>query len=143
MANYTLLLNVNLENLYKRSLAKLKAIKAKTCIEDIAQKELIASLELSLAKGIGNNPNYTHKGLKKVISANLRQWENGKIELLGLLVKKTIIERGVHKRVNKRDKTIAKDKLRKELKMSKLRTFKINPDNISQISNDGKVLIIK
>ena len=145
LAKHNLLLNCNFRKVYEKSLEKLKTLPTSGPISALAKGELIASIEASLKLGIGNNKNYTHKGKKENVGSdkNIRKWKDSdKIELLAFSRGKTIIEKGEYKKVNKRPKTIEKDKFRKQLTMSKVRTFRLDLENIKRVSNDKKTLII-
>lgn len=129
VARHTLLLGVSLENAYRKDLAKLEAmLPSLEGVEREACEELIASLQESLAKGIGNNSQYTQKGMWKTICPGIRkEEETGKVQIYGFSIRKRVIQEGEYKVVKSRPKTIAKNKLRKQLRSGKFRPFSFEP----------------
>jgi hypothetical protein len=55
---------------------------------------------------------------------------------------KTVIEPGVHKAVKSAPKTIEKNKIRAGLKNTRIREFRITPENFMQACANGNVLEI-
>ena len=143
-SKYRLIMGINLVSLYKSDLRTLKKLrpsleggKARAC------DELIASIENSLTKGIGNNDAYTLRGYYTPITPNgevkLHVNEIGETHLYirGFVLTKTVIEKGVYAKVNSSDKTLAKKDLEKSLKRGKIRTFKINVAVLEGIRMNG------
>lgn len=131
------------EKLYRSDLEKLKAYKAENDIEEQARLEMVASIEKSLAYGIGNNPDYTQKGVWESIDSNLSvDTEKGKVRVLGLQLNKTILKAGIYPPKNSRPKTIAKKAIAKklDLKREKIKSFSITSDQFQRIAANGETL---
>ena len=104
----------------------------KSSMELVAAEELKASLLKSLEVGIGHNPRNPHKNVNWVyfndkkgrrirgIKMNPDTFE---VLVKGVVVHKDVLDKGTYKTVKSRQKTIAKNKLRKMLKSSKIRNY--------------------
>lgn len=143
-SKYRLVMGSNLVSLYKSDLRSLKKLRPSLeGVKALACDEIIASIENSLTKGIGNNDAYTLKGYYTPITPNgevkLHVNEKGETHLYirGYVLTKTVIEKGVYKSVNSSDKTLAKKELEKSLKRGKIRTFKINVGVLEGIRMNG------
>lgn len=125
LARHRLLLGVRLERAYKRDLAVMRRhLPRTTGIETMACQEIIDSLSESLAVGIGNNSGYTQKGKWENLMPGLRQdVATGAIQVYGFSRGKTVIEPGIYKTVKSSELTIAKNALRKRLKINRFRPF--------------------
>lgn len=148
-SRYNLVMGANLVSLYKNDLRTLTALRPSLDgIKAVACDELIASINNSLTKGIGNNDRYTLKGYYKPITKNgevkLHVDESGETFLYvrGYVIKKTVITKGEYKHVNSSAKTLAKKELEKSLKRGKLRTFKINVNVLHSVAMNGMVVEI-
>lgn len=142
LARHSILLNVSTAKLYEKSLrilrAKLHYLKG---LDLQAAQELIASLSESLQKGIGQNDNYTLKDVRKDIFKGV--WvssETGNLFLQGFSRGKVVLREGVYKSVNSKPLTIAKNKLRKCLPISRIRTFKLDSANLERVKVNGQTL---
>lgn len=149
---YNLVLGVNMVSLYKsdaRTLDALRPTLAEGSIESVACDELIASVNESLEKGIGNNSAYTLKGYYQPVTPNgevkLHQDDKGQtfLYLRGYVVKRTVIVPGTHKAVKSSPKTLAKKNIEKSLKRGRIRTFKINVANLHGVKMNGAVIEIE
>lgn len=143
-SKYRLIMGINLVSLYKSDLRTLKKLRPSLeGVKALACDELIASVENSLTKGIGNNDAYTLKGYYTPITpkgeVNLHVNEVGETHLYirGYVLTKTVIEKGVYARVNSSDKTLAKKEIEKSLKRGKIRTFKINVGVLEGVRMNG------
>lgn len=143
-SRYRLIMGISLISLYKSDLRTLKKLRPSLDgVKAIACDELIASIENSLTKGIGNNDAYTLKGYYTPITPNgevkLHVNEAGETHLYirGYVLTKTVIEKGVYAKVNSSDKTLAKKELEKNLKRGKIRTFKVNVNVLEGIRMNG------
>ena len=143
-SKYRLIMGINLVSLYKSDLRTLKKLRPSLeGVKALACDELIASIENSLTKGIGNNDAYTLRGYYTPITPNgevkLHVNEIGETHLYirGFVLTKTVIEKGVYAKVNSSDKTLAKKDLEKSLKRGKIRTFKINVAVLEGIRMNG------
>lgn len=143
-SRYNLIMGANLESLYKSDLRTLTALRPHLDgIKAVACDELIASINNSLTKGIGNNDAYTLKGYYNPITKNgevkLHVNEAGETFLYvrGYVKSKTVITKGVYPHVNSSAKTLAKKELEKGLRRGKLRTFKINVNVLHRVAMNG------
>jgi len=143
-SKYRLIMGINLVSLYKSDLCTLKKLRPSLeGVKALACDELIASVENSLTKGIGNNDAYTLKGYYTPITPNgevkLHVNEIGETHLYirGYVLTKEVIEKGVYAKVNSSDKTLAKKEIEKSLKRGKIRTFKINVGVLEGIRMNG------
>lgn len=143
-SRHTLLLGVKIEGLYKSDLLTLKKTrKTLTGIKLVACDELINSITESLTKGIGNNSAYTLKGYYTPITPNgevkLHTDENGvtNFYIRGYVTAKTVLVNGTYPKVNSSEKTLAKKELEHGLKRGKIRTFKLNVNDVHQIKMNG------
>ena len=136
VADYSICFHISYENAVKRSLEALQPMVPADKLEEQAKLELLLSLKASLDKidstGIEDlDDGYTRiPGVKgcKVHTAT------GNLHLFGLLNHKRVLTPGTYKTVNKRPLTIAKDRLRKSLPVSRFRQFKIVPDQVDHIA---------
>lgn len=143
-SKYRLIMGINLVSLYKSDLRSLKALRPSLVgVKAVACDELIASVENSLTKGIGNNDAYTLKGYYTPITSNgevkLHVNDNGETHLYlrGYVLTKDVLVKGTYASVNSSDKTLAKKELEKNLKRGKIRTFKINVGVLEGIRMNG------
>lgn len=147
-SKYTLLMGVNLENLYRQDLYTLNQLRPTLSgWKLVACQELINSIQNSLEKGIGQNDDYTLKDYYLPVTPNgevkLHE-ENGKVffYVRGYVTKKQILIPGNYKTVNSSDKTLAKKELEKLCKRGKIRTFKIEWTQLMSVRFDGNTLVI-
>jgi hypothetical protein len=149
IADYSIAFHFSYENALKKSIEKLAALDLQTALEKQARSELIDSFARSLAKGAGSpeleerDPTYTYfkgddgnyiKGVK---------YHDGKDELYlyGLVVHKRVLMPGLYDKKNRKELTIAKDKLRYLTPVGKFRSFKINSFQVDSISVEGLHLL--
>ncbi len=141
---YNLIMGYNIESLYKSDLRTLTALRPSlTGIKAVACDELIASINNSLTKGIGNNDAYTLKGYYTKITPNgevkLHVDETGvtRLYIRGYCLKKTVKTPGTYPVVKSSEKTLAKKEIEKTLKRGKIRTFKINVNDLHIVAMNG------
>jgi len=142
LARHTILLNVKRENCLKVDLANLTAlrpslegIKAQAC------DELIASITETLTTG--QNSQYTKAGYYAAEgNGNVQVSVKDVCYIRGYAVKKDVVEKGVYKTVKSAPKTIAKKELRKGLKNTRVREFRITPENFLVARAEGKAIVI-
>lgn len=147
-SRYVINTNVNLERVYKEDLETLKNHREtlSDSLEIEACDELIKSIETSLEKGIGNNPDFTRKNNVERINGTLRKVNRKDgteaVEICGIVRSKVVIEEGEYKKVNSRPKTIVKNKMRKSLDLgtSKIRTLTIDLSKINGIRHNGDTI---
>ena len=146
LARYTIVLGVNYSELYRKDRDTLQTmLPSLDGLPKEAATALLASIEESLAKGLGNNSAYTHgkdkgdtyvsivgvDGLK--VNAN-----DGVLHVLGVLKSKVVLEEGTYKDVNSRPLTLAKRAIEKSLRRSKIRQFALT--NIQSARINGETL---
>jgi len=144
-SKYRLIMGINLVSLYKSDLRTLKALRPSLDgVKAIACDEMIASIENSLTKGIGNNDDYTLKGYYTPITpggeVKLHVDEKSgetRLYIRGYVLTKTTLVEGTYPHVNSSAKTLAKKALEKGLKKGKIRTFKINVAVLEGIRMNG------
>lgn len=143
-SRYNLIMGFNIESLYKSDLRTLTALRPSLeGIKAVACDELIASVNNSLTKGIGNNDAYTLKGYYSSITPNgevkLHVTETGEtfLYIRGYLLKKTVLTPGTYPKVNSSAKTLAKKEIEKSLKRRNIRTFKINVNALYTVKMNG------
>jgi len=142
---YNIMLGIRLESLYKSDLRALTALRPSLSgIKLIACDEIMASINNSLTKGIGNNDKYTLKGYYTGATDNKevgfhKDEKTGEtcLYIRGYVIKKTVLIEGVYKKVNSSEKTLAKKDLEKNLRRGNIRTFKINVNQLHQIKMNG------
>jgi hypothetical protein len=148
-SRYNLLMGINLVSLYKSDKRAVEAmIPHLDGIKLVAGQEILASINNSLTKGIGNNDAYTLKGYYKPVTKNgevkLHVNEAGETFLYvrGYVINKTVITKGVYPHVNSAAKTLAKKEIENSLKRDKLRTFKINVGVLHSVAMNGMTVEI-
>jgi len=108
---------------------------------DTAVSELEGSISRSLSRpeqlDVGDVSNY--ETLSKGIKVHRT---TGELYLSGLVRSKSVITPGTYKEVKSRPLTLAKKLVEKHLMFSKYRQFKLTPDQVHQVSSEGKTLTI-
>lgn len=100
-----------------------------------AHSELLASVQESLAKGPGNNPNYTLKDYYEAVIPGVKYSPStNALYLEGLRIHKRVIFPGVYKVVKSSPKTLAKNELRSLLPTERFRTWKLTEGSFSRIT---------
>ena len=145
-SRYTVGLRFDLKRIYQEDLGLLINLSHKIDgLELTACNELIASLRQSLENGIGNNLAYTRKGTvhqTPIKGIRLVEQKDGSanFEILGNVLQRKILQAGVYKTVNSKEKTILKNRLRKQLQSSKIRCFSLKADSFHQIKMNGNTI---
>lgn len=142
LARHTILLNVNRNRCLKVDLANLQAkLPTLKGIEAQACQELIDSITETLTTG--QNSQYTKKGYYEGQgNGNVQVSVESVCYVRGYAVRKEVIEPGTYKTVKSAAKTIAKNELRKTLKNTKCRDFRITPENFLLARAEGKQIVI-
>ncbi len=142
LARHTILFNVNRTRALRRDIATLVAKrKSLVGIDAEACDELIASMRETVETG--SNSKYTKAGYYDTVGGgNVAVAETGVAYVRGYSIRKEVIELGVYKQVKSAAKTIAKDKLRKGLKNTRIREFRITVDNFVMARAEGKGIVI-
>lgn len=142
IADYSIAFHFSYENALKKSIDVLEALDLKTALEKTARKELVDSFKRSLAKGAGSpeledrDPTFSYfkddagnyvKGVKL-------HDKTGTLHLYGLVVHKKVLLPGIYAEKNKKELTIAKDKLRYLTPVGKFRSFRMLPWQLEGIA---------
>lgn len=146
-AQVTLLVGVQLENVYQRDLRALQNARAieTDALRITALDALIESVENSLVKGIGNNDGYTKQDVYEHIGTNIkRHKENGNVYVSGFVIaKKVIATFEPRKKTNSAELTIAKNALRQRYtRMAKFREYVIDAAHFGTVAvNKNRITI--
>jgi hypothetical protein len=142
LSKYQILLNVSLTKAYRRDEKIISSIKPSSFLEEQAQSEILESLRESLKVGIGNNSQYTCKGIfQHLFNGCQYHPELETLYIYGFLSSKSIIEPGNYKVVNSKPLTVIKNEMRKKMKISRFRKFELN--NIKKISFNHNILSLE
>jgi hypothetical protein len=149
----TINVGVSYQNVLENSLNQLAAIDKEsikqeasskgldTALVDTAVVEIEGSLSRSLSRpeqmDIADVSNF--ETLSKGIKMNRA---TGELFLSGLVRSKTVITPGTYKEVKSRPLTLVKKLIEKHLMFNKYRMFKLSPQQIHQVSSEGKTLTI-
>ena len=131
LAIYTFVVNLVLEDLYKKDIENLTyALKVEEGEDrQEAIEELLGSLRKSLEVGIGNNPAYTKKDVYEHVSPGFKMHkETGDLYVFGVLTNKMVIEEKKERKETKSSqKTILKNEIRRKYMTShRFREFKVD-----------------
>jgi hypothetical protein len=140
LARHNILLGFSYQTCVEKSLMELEAIMpALSGVDLIAASELAESFRKTLA---GTQDAYTKAETYAAtsISGLKVNTVDGTLQLFGLQQSKTVIEPGTHKTVNSAPKTIAKNKLRKELPVGKFREYALDAETIQGARVNGKTI---
>jgi hypothetical protein len=147
-ARYTLNLGFKYLNLLKKSEMELRAkieLNEFSGDELLAANEVLASLQKSIeAQEKGEqNEDYTRKGLMVPLSNGVNLNHDNSIQVFGLVESKTVLIPGEPKKpVKSKPMTILKNKIKKELPISKFREFAFDKDQIQSFKVNGKTIEI-
>lgn len=141
-STYKLLLNVNFMSMYKEDLETLNNLPVSTEIEKKAKEELKKSIEKSIETEFQHEKNPT-KNMTTIHKAIKFHDEKDEMYLHCVCLDKKVIVPGEYKEVNSRELTIVKNRMKKNLKQSKIRFFRINLNQIERIATNGRRIVIK
>lgn len=140
VANYEILFNVSYKNAVLKSITMLQAMNPKSKIDKQAKIEILNSLNDSLAKMPTEDDvldttkyNYIYKdaNLVKGLKTNIK---TNQLHISGMIHNKTVITDGNVKQVSSSKLTLAKEKIKDQLPISKYRTFIFTADKADSIS---------
>ena len=146
LSRYTVMLGVDYGTLYAKDRDTLQTmLPSLDGLPKEAATALLASIEESLAKGLGNNSAYTHGkeqgdtyvSIVGIDGVKLNK-NDGVLHVLGILQSKVVLEAGTYKEVNSRPLTLAKRAIEKTLRRSKIRQFALT--NIQSARINGETL---
>jgi len=148
-ARYTLNLGFKYITLLERSIQELRAkmdLNEFSGDELLAAKEVMASLEKSLEahKNGTQSEDYTRKGLMTPIGNGVSINHDNSIQVFGLVQsKKILIEGAPKKEVKSKPMTILKNRIKKDLPISKFREFALDKETIMAIRVNGDTIEIE
>lgn len=148
VADYSIVFHMSYENALKRSIAALESVVPMDSLQALAKQELIDGYTSSL-KNMAETP------VEEIDDAYTRFFdENGRyikgvklhtttgvLHLYGLVNLKRVIMPGHYPQRNRRELTIAKDKLRKMCPVAKFRQFRILPSQVDRIAVESLSLL--
>ena len=142
LARHTVLLNVNRSRCLSVDLANLQAkLPTMEGVEKQACEELIASITETLTTG--QNSKYTKAGYYDAQgNGNVQVSVKEICYVRGYVTGKEVLEAGTYKPVKSSAKTIAKNKIRKGLKNTRVREFIITPANFVMARHNGKAIVV-
>lgn len=146
LSRYTVMLGVDYGAVYEKDRATLREmLPSLDGLDKEAADALLASIEESLVKGLGNNSAYTHGAEQGDTYLSLAGIDgvkvnknDGILHVLGMLQNKVVLEEGTYKQVNSKPLTMAKNAIRKTLRQSKIRQFAL--PNIQSARLNGETL---
>lgn len=145
-SRYTILIGFSYRNAVEKSLATLSEQAEKMLagsIEYIAASELIQSFQNTLN---GEQKAYTKAHIYEDtdIQGVKRNTNDNSLKLFGLVVDKKVISEGEPKKpVKSSEKTIAKNKLSRELPVGKFSEFKLSPESLARMALNGDTIILE
>lgn len=146
LARYTVNLGFSYHNAVVKSVTELEILIAEntatwTELQKQAAEEVMASLKKTLeAHANGEqNEDYTKKGQYIHIGngLNLNTTDNT-LQLFGLVNSKVVITEGEHKEVKSRPLTVEKNKIRRQLTVSKFREFALDNSQVGGVKVNGE-----
>ena len=144
LSRYTVNLGIEIESLYALDLLFLETmLVTATGVEREAVEQIIASKQLSLKVGIGQNPNYTCKDVYITFADGLKMHKDtGVFYASGLITEKTVIEPAkIPYKPPVSSLAIAKSKVNHNLPSGKWRQFAL--DNVATASISGEFLLVE
>lgn len=142
VARHTLLVGFSYNELVKRSVEELTQWMEYMSGEELfAANEVMTSLRKTLsAHEVGTqNEDYTKKGMYASVRSGINvNLNDNSIQLFGLTVKKVVMIKGEYKVVKSKPLTIAKNKISKQLPVSKFREFALDKDVILMGKANGE-----
>jgi hypothetical protein len=141
VADYSLVFHINYENALKRSVEKLRQVNPTNSLELRAKEELIDGYTNSLKK-------ISQTSIEEISDAYTRFFDSngnyikgirahtatGVLYLYGFVNCKRVIIPGTYPMRRQEDLTMAKNKLRKMVPVSKFRQFIITPNRVNRIA---------
>lgn len=143
-SRYVVNINKSFVEAYKRDLATVTAWLAEAT--DTVHREVLGemqgSLETSLAVGIGNNPDYTLQNYYTQLAGCVSIHDN-RLYVRGFVVSRKVLVKGNYKTVNSRPRTLIKNDYRRKLETGKIRTFILDPLNLTEARLNGRLLTLR
>ncbi len=127
---------------YLKALIKSLAKTPETALEYMAAAELLQSFTNNLSKETASAQSLAQTEAYETINGSIkRHTGTGVYYLKGFCRSKVVLVKGVHKEVKSRALTIAKDKIRKDLKTSAYVMFPLNFQNF-EVKMEGNTLLL-
>lgn len=141
-SRYTVLVGFSYINLVEKSIGELEAILPTLTGEELVAGQMVMdSLQKSLEahKNGQQNEDYTKKGMYAPVrnGVNINLNDNS-IQLFGLVQSKVVLVEGEHKPVNSKPMTILKNKITKQLSVSKFREFALDKSVVLGGKSNGE-----
>lgn len=145
LARYTVALGFSYHNLVEKSVTELELLISENSdkwdeLTKQAADDVMASFKKTLAAHAEGKQNEDYTKINQYIpiggGANINTTDNT-VQVFGLLNSKVTITEGVFKPVNSRPLTIAKDKIRKQLPISKFREFALDFSQVEKVKMNG------
>lgn len=141
LARYTILLNAKYDRCLRADVAKLEAMLP--TLEGVDKQAAEELLKSKLASLNGTQTGYTRAGTcESQGNGNVQVSTKRVVYIRGFRVSKDVLEAGTYKKVNSAAKTIAKNKIRKQLKSDRCRDWIVSPENFRLARHEGKTIII-
>ena len=148
IARKTILINTSVTQMYEKDLLTVETLLPTLTDENqiAACEKIIKSLTNSLEKGVGNNDNYTQKGMWKPLvednySVMVRIDGTEGLQIRGREMQEKVLKEGTPKKaVNSGIVTIERKKIERTLMKSKFRSLCVS--NVGQCRLDGETIII-
>jgi hypothetical protein len=148
IADYSVIFHMSYRNALQKSLTMLEDMQLTSDLEKRARQELITSFNQSLIKMEETPVEEIEDGYTRFFDSDGEYIKGVKVHtntntlhLYGNVVHKRVLIPGTYKETNRRPLTIAKDKLRSKLPVSKFRQFKIVPSQVDRISVENISLL--
>ncbi len=144
LSRFTVILGAKYSNLLEKSRLELQ-LQMETMEKELlpAAQEVMQSLEKSIVAHANGeqSSDYTKRNLYKPIGngVNINLNDNS-LQVFGLVQSKVILQEGVRKEVKSSPMTIAKNKVRKMLPLSKWREFAFDAGNIEAVKVNGSTI---
>lgn len=140
IANFVLNVGSKYENAKKKDIAKLQAILKEGKFENDLQKQAVEELLQSMITPNENRSKGQTETYETIEGFPMlkRHIVTRDLYIYGQRISKKVLVKGNYKTVNSRPLTIEKDKVRKDLRTSKLRLIKLGKED--QIKVNGRVI---
>jgi hypothetical protein len=148
VADHQIVFHVSYRTLLERSVVALNALQVSDDLQAQAKGEVFESLTASLAKVEETTVEDIEDAYERFfddsgahIKGIKRHIESGVMHLYGTTVQKRVIVPGTYKEVKSKPLTIAKNKIRASLPVSKWRQYRVKHDQLDRVSVDSLKLL--
>jgi len=146
LARYTVNLGFSYHKAVEKSVTELEIIMKDLTpgtLEHQAAEAVVASLQKTLAAHAEGkqNEDYTKAGQYIPVASGLNiNTTDNTVQLFGLLHSKVVLQEGTRKEVKSSPMTIAKNKIRYQLTVSKFREFALDAENVAKMTVNGSTI---